>query len=78
MLDIYARFLWPPNLIALRAFSRSASSSRLLGGEFVSSEFRRFVEIAAIALIADKNASSLAFDGLLKPLIFRTNWSDAA
>jgi hypothetical protein len=34
--------------------------------------------MSAIALIAARNASSFAFDGLLMPLIFLTNWSEAA
>src|SRR5690242_8650138 len=67
-----------PNRFTLRALSRAASSSRFLGGEFVARECRSSVEMLAIALIAAWNASSLAFEGLLKPLIFRTNWSDAA
>lgn len=33
---------------------------------------------AATSSTARLNASSLAFDGLVKPLIFRTNWTDAA
>jgi hypothetical protein len=33
---------------------------------------------AATSSTARLNASSLAFDGLVKPLIFRTNCSDAA
>jgi hypothetical protein len=32
----------------------------------------------AISSTAARNAPSLAFDGLLKPLIFLTNWSEAA
>jgi hypothetical protein len=31
-----------------------------------------------ISLTASKNETSFAFDGLLKPLIFLTNWRDAA
>ena len=34
--------------------------------------------MSAIASTAAKNESSFAFDGLLKPLIFLTNWSEAA
>jgi hypothetical protein len=67
-----------PNRSAARAFAFAASSSRFLGGAFVSSECRRRVEIAATSSIAPKNAVSFAFDGLLKPLIFLTNWSEAA
>ena len=36
------------------------------------------VEIAAIPSTAARNAVSFAFDGLLKPLTFRTNCSEAA
>ena len=32
----------------------------------------------ATSSIAASNAASFAFDGLLKPLIFLTNWSEAA
>src|ERR1700735_1917344 len=32
----------------------------------------------AMSSIAARNEASLAFDGLLKPLIFLTNWRDAA
>jgi hypothetical protein len=32
----------------------------------------------AISSTAAANKPSFAFDGLLKPLIFRTNWSEAA
>src|SRR5713226_170707 len=38
----------------------------------------RRAEIPAISSTAARNAASLALDGLLKPLIFLTNWSDAA
>ena len=31
-----------------------------------------------MASIAERNAASLALDGLLKPLIFLTNWREAA
>ena len=34
--------------------------------------------MAAISSTAARNETSLAFDGLLKPLIFLTNWSEAA
>ncbi|HJY08522.1 MAG TPA: hypothetical protein VJ323_19535, partial [Bryobacteraceae bacterium] len=42
------------------------------------SERRRRVEISAISSTAARNEASFAFDGLLKPLIFLTNWSEAA
>src|SRR6266851_10071240 len=66
------------NLSAARAFAFAASSSLLFGGAFVSSEQRRRVEMPAISSIAARNAPSFAFDGLLKPLIFLTNCSEAA
>jgi hypothetical protein len=67
-----------PNLSAARALAFAASSSRFFGSAFVSSELRRRVEIAAISSTAARNEPSFAFDGLLKPLIFLTNWSEAA
>jgi hypothetical protein len=67
-----------PNLAAARAFAFVASSSRFFGGAFVSSEWRKRLETEAISSTAARNASSFAFDGLLKPLIFLTNWSDEA
>src|SRR5271166_5271108 len=67
-----------PNLSAARAFAFAASSSRFFGGALVSSERRRLAEIPAISSTAARNDASFAFDGLLKPLIFLTNWSDAA
>jgi hypothetical protein len=66
------------NLSAARAFAFAASSSRFFGGAFVSSARRRRVEMPAISSTAASNAPSFAFDGLLKPLIFLTNWSEAA
>jgi hypothetical protein len=34
--------------------------------------------MAAISSTAARNAASFAIDGFVKPLIFRTNWSEAA
>ena len=34
--------------------------------------------MCAISSTARENAGSLAFDGLLNPVIFRTNWREAA
>jgi hypothetical protein len=65
------------NLCAARARALAASSARFLGGAFVSSEFRRFLETAAISSTATRNAASLTFDGLWKPLTFLTNCSEA-
>ena len=67
-----------PNLSAARAFALAATSSRFFGAAFVSSERRRRVEISAISSTAARNEASFPFDGLLKPLIFLTNWSEAA
>jgi hypothetical protein len=67
-----------PNLSAERALAFAASSSRFFGGASVSSERRRRVEMPEISSIAARNEASLAFDGLLKPLIFLTNWREAA
>jgi len=67
-----------PNLCAARALALAASSSRFFGGEPVSSELRKRADTAAISSTAAWNGASLALDGLLKPLIFLTNWSAAA
>src|SRR5271165_1522804 len=67
-----------PNLCAARAFAFAASSSRFFGSALVSSERRRRVETWAISSTAARNGPSLGFEGLLKPLIFLTNWSEAA
>src|SRR5262249_2588384 len=56
----------------------AASASRVRGGAVVSSALKRFLETAAIWSIAATNAASLAFEGLLKPLTFRTYCSEAA
>src|SRR5260370_11101751 len=67
-----------PNLCAPRAFALASSSSRFFGGALVSSERSSRFEMAAISSTAAMNEVSLAFDGLLNPLIFLTNWSEAA
>src|SRR5947208_8629713 len=56
----------------------AASSSRLFLGAFVSNELRSRLATAAISSTAARNAASLAFDGLLKPLTLRTNCNEAA
>jgi hypothetical protein len=43
----------------------------------VSRERRRLAEMAATSSTAWRKAASFVFDGLLKPLIFRTYWSEA-
>src|SRR6266852_8231933 len=73
---LYAGFA--PNLSAARAFAFAASSSLFLGGAVVSSERRSRIDTPATSSTAAKNDSSFAFDGLLKPLIFLTNCSEAA
>src|SRR5712691_11849972 len=67
-----------PNLRAARAFARAATSSRFFGGAVDSSETRSRPEILAISSTAEWKAASFDLDGLLKPLIFLTNCSDAA
>src|SRR5262249_35495745 len=61
-----------------RARALAASTSRFFGGAVVSSSRRSSAEIAATASTARWNVSSLAREGLLKPLIFRTYWSAEA
>ena len=56
----------------------AASSTRFFGGALVSSELRSLAALAAISSTAARNAASLAFDGLLKPLTFLTNCNEAA
>src|SRR5258706_5346416 len=67
-----------PNRPAAGALALAASSSRFFGVAVVSSDRSSRPESPAISSMAARNAASLAFDGLLKPVIFLTNWSDAA
>lgn len=67
-----------PNRSLARALAFEASSSRFFGAAFVSSERRSRAEISTISSTASTNGPSFAVDGLLKPLIFLTNWIDAA
>src|SRR5258707_7233851 len=67
-----------PYRTAARAFALAASSSRFLGGAFVSSECNKRWAISATPSTAAKNAASFVFDGFENPLIFLTNWIDAA
>jgi hypothetical protein len=67
-----------PYRTAARAFALAASSSRFLGGAFVSSECNKRWATSATPSTAAKNAASFVFDGFAKPLIFLTNWSEAA
>jgi hypothetical protein len=66
------------NLSAERAFALAASSSRFLGGALVSSDCKSRIEMPEISSTAARNKASLAFDGLLKPLIFLTNCREEA
>ena len=65
-------------LRAARSLAFAASSSRVFGAPVVSRARKRRADTAAISSTAARNAASLAFDGLPKPLILRTNWSEAA
>jgi hypothetical protein len=69
---------YPPNLPDARAFAFAASSSRFFDGALVSNPRKNRIDASAISSMARPNASSFAFDGLLNPLIFRTNCSEAA
>ena len=71
-------FLYIPNLSAARALAFAASTSRSLGGAVVSSACNRREETAATSSIAVEKAASLVFEGLVKPLILRTNCNAAA
>jgi hypothetical protein len=66
------------NRAADRAFAFAASSSRFFGVAVVSSESSRRLEMWAISSIAESNAASLALEGLLNPVILRTNCREAA
>src|SRR5689334_10704280 len=72
------RKTYKPKRTAARALALAASSSRFFGGALVSSERRRRVDMAATSSTAASNEASFAWDGLLKPLIFLTNWREAA
>src|ERR1019366_4528597 len=62
----------------LRALAFAASSSRFFGGAVVSNWRSKRFDTAATSSTAARNGASFAFEGLLKPLIFLTNCSDAA
>src|SRR3569833_635975 len=66
------------NRCSLRRRALAASSSRVRAGEFVSSDTRRRADEAATSSMAARKAASLAFEGLLNPVIFRTNCREAA
>ena len=67
-----------PKRAAARTLALAASSSRFLAGAAVSRLASSRVALAAISSMALKNAVSLVFDGLWKPVIFLTNCSEAA
>src|SRR5262249_21078764 len=67
-----------PNLAAVLARARAASTSRLRGSEFVTSDPISARAAAVTSSTAWLNTTSFAFDGLAKPLSLRTNCSDAA
>jgi hypothetical protein len=50
----------------------AASISRSFGGAFVTSSSSRRAEISLTATTARSKASTLAWEGLVKPLILRT------
>ena len=66
------------NLFAFRDFALATSAARSFGAVVVSSEERRRDDAAAISSTAVAKAPSFAFEGLWKPLIFRTYCNDAA
>src|SRR5580700_3444392 len=61
-----------------RALALAASSARFFGSAVVSSACSKWPATCAISSTAARNAASLGFEGLLKPLILRTNCNDAA
>src|SRR5690606_33317121 len=67
-----------PNRRADRSFARSASVARSRGGACVTSDWMSRLATSVISSTARSNGSSLARDGLWKPLNLRTNWSEAA
>jgi hypothetical protein len=60
-----------PNLIIARARTFAASTSRFLGGAFVTSALSSFDETFATSVTARLKASSLTTEGFVNPLIFR-------
>jgi len=68
----------PVRRAALRARAFAASASRSFGGAFVTSSPSSRAEISATSSTARSNASALAREGFVKPLILRTYWRAAA
>jgi hypothetical protein len=71
----YARV---PNRAADLARARAASTSRSRGTAAVTRASTRTRAVAATSSTARSKAALLALDGVLNPLSFLTNWSDAA
>jgi hypothetical protein len=67
-----------PYRFAARAFALASSSCRFFGGAVERRESSNRPEILAISSTAVVKAASFTLDGVLEPLIFRTNWSEAA
>src|SRR4030095_11757645 len=67
-----------PNLCAARTFALAASASRSRGVAVDFSEPSSCADTLAMSSTAAANAFSFAFEGRLKPLILRTNCSDAS
>src|SRR5262249_54861762 len=67
-----------PHLSAALSLAFRASSSLFRGVAVVSNSPINFNDTLAISSTAHANEASFAFDGLLNPVIFRTNCSDAA
>src|SRR5262249_9467543 len=61
-----------------RSFAFIASTSRLRGGRAVSSDANNRRAAFDTSSTARLNAASLAFEGSVKPLSLRTNWSAEA
>src|ERR1700710_2477053 len=58
-----------------RALAFAASTSRFFGGAVVTRWSSSFRVAASTASTASANASALACEGLVEPLILRTYWS---
>src|SRR5689334_11772595 len=63
----------PRKRSAVRARAFAASTWRSRGGELVTSDSSNSAATRVTSSTARLKAASLAFDGLLKPLSFRTN-----
>ena len=63
---------------AARALAFAASTSRSFGGADVTNRSSSPADTRVTSSTASSNASAFACDGLVKPLILRTYWSEAA